>query len=204
MDQFLRGEPVVGESSQAAVAMKPMDDDERAQLFRDIEKSARVRMPEIERARRLAGFDEVETGLPARDAAREAQRCLSCGCRKSDCCIVRSLATEYEVDVYRFSGARRRFTQDLSHPEIVYEPGKCILCEACVRVAAAAGEPLGVCISGRGFDVAVAVPFGRPLSEGLRSVAVRCAEVCPTGALALRSARSCDLVAASPQVFCDW
>jgi formate dehydrogenase major subunit len=204
IDQFLRGEPVVGESSQAAVAMKPMDDDERAQLFRDIEKSARVRMPEIERARRLTGFDEVETGLPATDAAREAHRCLSCGCRKSDCCTVRSLATEYDVDVYRFAGARRRFTQDLSHPEIIYEPGKCILCEACVRVAAAAGEPLGVCTSGRGFDVAVAVPFGRPLSEGLRSVAVRCAEVCPTGALALRSARSCDLDAASPQVFCDW
>jgi hypothetical protein len=45
---------------------------------------------------------------------------------------------------------------------------------------------------GRGFDVAVAVPFGGPLSEGLRKAAQRCAEACPSGALALRTARSCD------------
>ena len=38
----------------------------------------------------------------------------------------------------RFAGARRRFSQDVSHPEIVYEPGKCISCDACVRIAAAA------------------------------------------------------------------
>ena len=45
---------------------------------------------------------------------------------------------------------------------------------------------------GRGFDVAVAPPFGKPLSEGLRKTARQCAEACPTGALALRTARSCD------------
>ena len=105
---------------------------------------------------------------------------------------MRSLANEYDVDVYRFAGARRRFSQDVSHPEIGYEPGKCISCDACVRIAAAAGEPLGLAMNGRGFDVTVAVPFGRPLSEGLRHAAERCAEACPTGALALRTARSCD------------
>ena len=90
-------------------------------------------------------------------------------------------------------GRRRRFARDDSHPEVVYEPGKCIMCDACVRIAAEATEELGVSITGRGFDVSVAVPFGRPLSEGLREAARRCAEACPTGALALRTARSCDL-----------
>src|ERR1022692_4377519 len=92
----------------------------------------------------------------------------------------------------RFAGARRRFSQDVSHPEIVYEPDKCISCDACVRIAAAAGEEFGLSMVGRGFDVTVAVPFGRPLSEGLRIVAKQCAEACPTGALALGTARSCD------------
>jgi NADH dehydrogenase/NADH:ubiquinone oxidoreductase subunit G len=96
------------------------------------------------------------------------------------------------VDVYRFAGARRRFSQDLSHPEVIYEPGKCICCDACVRIAAAAGEEPGLAMIGRGFDVAVAVPFGQPLSIGLRKVARECAAACPTGALALRTARSCD------------
>ena len=94
--------------------------------------------------------------------------------------------------MYRFAGARRRFSQDLSHPEVIYEPGKCICCDACVRIAAAAGEELGLAMIGRGFDVAMAVPFGEPLSSGLRKVARQCAEACPTGALALRTARSCD------------
>jgi hypothetical protein len=46
---------------------------------------------------------------------------------------------------------------------------------------------------GRGFDVAVAAPFGRPISEALRKVALRCAEACPSGALAVRGDRACDL-----------
>jgi NADPH-dependent glutamate synthase beta subunit-like oxidoreductase/ferredoxin len=190
--QYLTGQTVTGEPAIAGIAMQPVDDAERAAIFRAIESAARVRAPEIPMERRLASFDEVEHALPHSDAVREARRCLSCGCRKADCCLVRSLATEYDVDVYRFAGQRRRFSQDLSHPEIIYEPGKCISCDACVRLAAAAGEELGLAMIGRGFDVAVAVPFGRPLSEGLRHAAQQCAAACPTGALALRTARSCD------------
>ncbi|HUE24354.1 MAG TPA: FAD-dependent oxidoreductase [Bryobacteraceae bacterium] len=190
--QYLSGESVAGESVLTGIAMRPIDDAERAAIFRAIEKSARAPMPRLPMEQRRATFDEVERGLTPDDAARESRRCLSCGCRKQDCCLVRTLANEYEVDVYRFAGARRRFSQDLSHPEIVYEPGKCISCDACVRIAAAAGETLGLAMIGRGFDVTVAVPFGKPLSEGLRSAAQRCAEACPTGALALRTARSCD------------
>jgi formate dehydrogenase major subunit len=184
--QFLSGETVSGEPSTAAIAMHPVDDRERAAMFRAIEQSARVRTPEIPMEQRLAGFDEVEPRLPHADALREARRCLTCGCGKADCCLVRSLATEYGADIYRFAGARRRFTQDLSHPELIYEPGKCICCDACVRITAAEGEEWGLALIGRGFDVSVAAPFGMPLSEGLRHTASRCAEACPTGALALR------------------
>jgi formate dehydrogenase major subunit len=190
--EFLSGRAVTGEAAMTAIAMRPIDDAERAAIFRAIERAARVRAPEIPMERRVASFDEVEGRLPDEDAVREARRCLTCGCRKADCCLVRSLATEYGVDVYRFTGARRRFSQDVSHPEVIYEPGKCICCDACVRIAAAAGETPGLAMIGRGFDVAVAVPFGQPLSSGLRQVARECAEACPTGALALRTARSCD------------
>ncbi len=190
--QYLSGEPVTGEPPMTGIAMRPIDDAERAAIFRAIEKAARAPVPQIPMEQRRTTFDEVELGLPPEDALREARRCLSCGCRKQDCCLVRSLANEYDVDVYRFAGARRRFSQDVSHPEIVYEPAKCISCDACVRIAAAAGESLGLAMIGRGFDLTVAVPFGKPLSEGLRLTAQSCAEACPTGALALRTARSCD------------
>jgi formate dehydrogenase major subunit len=186
IDQYLRGTEVTGEPSMINVRMQPIDDDERAAIFRAIESAPRVPMPQIDMSRRLTSFDEVELGLPKLAADHEARRCMTCGCRKAEGCRVRLLATEYEVDVQRFAGARRRFAQDFSHPEIVYEPGKCIMCDACVRIAAEADEALGLATVGRGFDVAIAVPFDQPLSEGLRKVARECAESCPTAALALR------------------
>lgn len=189
--QYLSGKTVNGEAAEIKIAMQPIDDAERAAMFREIERASRAPIGHLPLEQRRSSFEEVERGLSGRDALSEARRCLTCGCRKADCCVVRSLATEYHADVYRFAGARRRFSQDHSHAEIVYEPGKCISCGACVRIAAARGEPVGLAITGRGFDVTVSVPFGQPLSAGLTKSAERCAEACPTGALVLRSAGHC-------------
>lgn len=195
IDQYLNRQPVTGPREWTAIALRPIDDEERAAIFRRIERSTRVPTATLDREQRLRSFGEIDFGLEAEQARRESLRCLTCGCRKAGGCGLRKLATEYGSEPLRFLGKRRRFEQDDSHPEIIYEPGKCIMCDACVRIAAEAGEKLGLSIVGRGFDVSVAVPFDQPLSEGLREAARRCAEACPTGALALRTARSCDLAA---------
>lgn len=190
IDQYLRGEVPSGEPSMRNVELHPIDDLERAAIFRAIEQRERVRVPEIAMERRRVTFDEIQPGFSETVARREALRCMTCGCMKADCCDLRRLATEYDADPNRFGGARRRFAQDGSHPEIVYESGKCIMCDACVRVATRAGEPLGLGIVGRGFDAKIAVPFDAQLSEGLRDAARACALVCPTGALATRASLS--------------
>lgn len=197
IDQYLAGRPVTGAEEMTAIALRPIDDLERAAIFREIERTERVSTPKLEMERRLSSFDEIDLGLDDEQARAEAVRCMTCNCRKSCGCTLRTYGTEYGIDPYRFQGARRRFDQDLSHPEIIYEPGKCIMCDACVRIAAEAEEELGLSIVGRGFEVAVAVPFDRPLEEGLRRVARRCADACPTGALALRSPRSYELATPS-------
>jgi formate dehydrogenase major subunit len=193
IDQYLRGRPVVGLQELTGVQMRAVSEEERAELFRRIEKSPRSRPATLDMSRRLTSFDEVDAGFSDVEAAAEAHRCLTCGCRKGDDCVLRDYATEYRVDPYRFSGERRRFSREMTHDEIIYEPGKCIICDACVRIAAEAGEELGLTTVGRGFQVAMAVPFGKPLSEGLKRAARRAVEACPTGALAWRSSRSCDL-----------
>jgi formate dehydrogenase major subunit len=193
IDQHLSGKTVSGPERLAAIALRPVDEHERAAIFRQIEQAERVATPTLAMDLRLRTFQELDPVLSDEQARREALRCLSCGCAKAAGCGLRRWATAYLADPYRFLGRRRRFERDSSHPEVVYEPGKCIMCDACVRIAAEAGEELGLSITGRGFDVSVAVPFGAPLSDGLRRVARRCAEACPTGAIALRSARACDL-----------
>ncbi len=80
-----RGEPVTGEPAVAGIAMRPVDDAERAAIFRAIEKAARVPC----RRSRWSGARELRrSGAACRtDALREARRCLTCGCRKADCCL---------------------------------------------------------------------------------------------------------------------
>jgi formate dehydrogenase major subunit len=193
IDQHLRGDEPTGEPFMHGIALRPIDDLERAAMFREIERSPRVPEPERPPAGRASSFDEVHAGLSPDAARREALRCLTCGCAKADCCDLRRLAHEFGADPYRYLGARRRFAQDRTHPEVVYEPGKCIMCDACVRIATRAGEPIGLATVGRGFDVSVGVPFERPLREGLTVAARECAQACPTGALALAVPRACEL-----------
>ena len=124
--------------------------------------------------------------LTDEQAHKEATRCLHCDCRKADNCKLRQYAQNYEAKPTRYKNQRRLFTQQIQHPDIIYEPGKCIDCGLCIQTTAAVGENLGLTFIGRGFDVRVAVPFGRSIADALKQSADQCVKACPTGALAFR------------------
>jgi formate dehydrogenase major subunit len=188
LDQYLSGKEVIGAPEPVNVLMGSLSEEELAVMLRNIEQSPRAAMPHLQMDKRRTTFEEVELGFSLDAATREARRCLGCGCGKAIPCRFRQLATEYGADPQRFAGERRHFARDTSHPEIIFEPGKCIVCGACVQVAAQAGEELGLALIGRGFQVAAAVPFDRPMAEALRKSARRAAEACPTGAIMLKGA----------------
>lgn len=186
LDQHLCGKQLFGAPEVVNAMMGKLDEEELAIFLREIEQAPRAPMPQLAPEARRNTFDEVELGFSQEAATRESRRCLGCGCGKAIPCRLRQFATEYGVDPQRFVGERRHFARDSSHPEIIFEPGKCIMCGACVQVAMQAGEDVGLSFIGRGFQVTVAAPFDRPMAEALRKSARRAAEVCPTGAIMLK------------------
>jgi formate dehydrogenase major subunit len=186
IDQYLSGKKVVGAPESVNVLMGKLSEEELAVFLRGIEQVPRAPMPHLTMEKRRGTFEEVELGFSLEAATRESRRCLGCGCGKAIPCRLRQFATEYGVDPQRFVGERRHFTRDTSHPDIIFEPGKCIICGACVKVAAEAGEDLGLSFIGRGFHVSVSAPFHQPMVQALRKSARRAAEVCPTGAIMLK------------------
>jgi ferredoxin len=125
-------------------------------------------------------------GFTVEEAIAESLRCLHCDCRKPDACLLRQCAQVFDARQSRYKADRRCFVQRTEHPDIIYEPGKCISCGICIRIALAHKEKLGLTFVGRGFDVRVTVPFDATLAEGLQVAAAQCVQACPTGALAFK------------------
>ncbi len=130
--------------------------------------------------------DDATATLTPDEARTEALRCLRCSCATQEQCRLRRLAIEYGAQPSRFAGQRRRPEIDDTHPELVFEPGKCISCGICVRLVQNDRAGVGLTQLGRGFDLRIGPPIGFSLAEALGETARRCAEACPTSALSLR------------------
>ncbi len=172
--QYLTGEPVVGPARLFNSRMGKLDEAEMSLFLRGVNPQP------------CSPLTHPVEGLSCEEACAESARCLRCDCRKGDSCLLRLHAQAYDAKQTRYKAERGPFVQQMQHPDVVYEPGKCIDCGICVQIASERGEKLGVTFVGRGFDVRVAVPFGESLAEGLRVAAAECVKACPTGALAFK------------------
>jgi ferredoxin len=177
IDQYLRGGHVTGPAVRFDSRMGRLQENEMKEFLKDSDQSARIN-PAGGAAK---GFSQVE-------AVKECGRCLHCDCRKADACVLRNLAEKYESGQQRFKvEVRKPFERNTTHPDVLFEPGKCIKCGICVRITERAHEKLGLTFMGRGFETVVGVPFNEMLGAGLKDTAEECVKQCPTGALAFKN-----------------
>jgi formate dehydrogenase major subunit len=184
VDSYLRGEPV---------AFKPQyihtRDDIDEKTFEDRERLIRERERVLPPEQRRGNFGELRPDpFSAEQAAREASRCLECGCGDFFDCKLVAYAREYGAQPWRFDGEKHRVEYEDLNDHIIRDPNKCILCGLCVRVCSDAVGAGALGFTERGFDATVSPALGRPLAETNCVSCGNCVALCPTGALQERSA----------------
>ena len=149
----------------------------------DREKISAASMPGLAPEERKHNFNQVMFGFPDEIARKEADRCLECGCLDYFKCKLLKYSREYNVDPVPYMGAKSKFGKDATHPYIIHDNDKCILCGQCVRVC---DEVMGVTALGlvnRGFVTVVSPEFFKNFDSSRCISCGQCVALCPTGAL---------------------
>jgi len=170
--EYLAGQPITPVSRPFTSRMGRVQSDEMHEFLARAADAPRLDI----------GESRTESlSLPV--VSQQANRCFACGCVAQGNCKLERYAAMYGAEPTKLHSARRPFVQVNREGSVIYEPGKCINCELCIRIAAEAKEALGLTFIGRGFDVRVGVPFQGTMEDALGEVAAKCIAACPTGAL---------------------
>ena len=178
VDSYLMGEMVPYEKPYLSLTGEKDEE-----YFASVEKQPRQKMAHLKPEERKNNFKEIVKGYDVNQAIDEANRCLECGCADVYECKLLAYAREYGVQPERVAGEVKETPIDYTHPYILRDYNKCILCGLCVRIC---DEVLGNSALGlldRGFDSTVEADFGVNLVDSRCISCGQCVAVCPTGAL---------------------
>ena len=109
------------------------------------------------------------------------------GCEKSGACQLQALGYEYEMLTPHFVALYPERKVDASHPDVLIEFNRCVLCELCVRASRDIDHKEVFGIAGRGRDAHLVVnsPTGK-LGDSALAVTDRAVQVCPVGAIIVK------------------
>lgn len=141
---------------------------------------------------RAAAGQEVENRTEELDAHRKTMLqmlfvegnhfCPSC--EKSGNCVLQATAYEMGMEGPHFEEFYPNRPVDASHPDILLDFNRCILCELCVRASRDVDHKNVFAIGGHGIGTHLVVnaPSGR-LGDTAMALADRAADVCPVGVI---------------------
>ena len=154
-----------------------------AEMLADREKAPRAVMPVKDPEYRKHNFEAVINGFGEEQARNEAKRCLECGCHDfADCKLIR-YANLDPVSPDRLAGNKHECFKETRLVSIERDQGKCILCNLCVRTCKEEAGKSILGLVGRGFKTVIKPEFENPETIAGCKDCLKCAEVCPTGAL---------------------
>lgn len=151
--------------------------------FKGITVCSSVTMGHVSPDIRKHNFEEVVHGYSQKDAHSEAHRCLECGCGDVHECDLIKYSDAHGVQPDRLMPHEPDFDKDRSHPFILKDQNKCILCGMCVRICDEVMDNSALGLTGRGFYTKVEPAFSRDFKNTKCISCGQCVGVCPTGAL---------------------
>jgi [NiFe] hydrogenase diaphorase moiety small subunit len=109
------------------------------------------------------------------------------GCEKSGACQLQALGYEYEMMSPHFVELYPGRNVDASHPDVLIEFNRCVLCELCVRASRDVDHKDVFAIAGRGQNAKLIInsPTGK-LGDSALAVTDRAVQVCPVGAIIVK------------------
>ena len=182
INQYLAGKKPRGEEEIFCIKKGELNEID-AKEYAQVERIPRGKMPELALEERRGNFAETQVGFTEDMIERECQRCLSCGCQEIFECRLRDYAIEYRIDGEHFQGRRQQYTIDDSHPYIIRDPNKCILCGGCVRICLEVQGAGAFAFINRGFDTTIRPSLDKPLQDTTCETCGQCLSICPTGSL---------------------
>jgi len=151
-------------------------------LIKEPVERKRAELEYISDKQRTNSFKETNKTLTEEEVKKEAERCIECSCSYKEDCKLKDYSEEYKAHPEAMVGEKIRFDYDMRHPEIIRDPGKCIKCEACIKVCKEVVNKYLLEFKERGYYTRVGTELEKPLPVDCKDCG-ECIEVCPVGAL---------------------